>query len=190
MIKYPEPGKVKTRLAKEIGDEKAADVYRQIAGRIMKNTLHTREYERMVFYDPAGRLRDFEAWLPGETFILQTGNDVGEKMDNAIRDLLEMGAEKAVLTGADIPELTAEIMIQAFVALDDADIVIGPARDGGYYLIGMKVPHPEIFRNIPWSTEKVYQKTVDNMNRMGLSYRTVTTLSDLDRKGDLEQFGL
>jgi len=190
MIKYPEPGKVKTRLAKEIGDEEAADVCRQIAERIMKNTLHTREYERMVFYDPAERLRDFEAWVPGEQLILQCGNGVGERMDNAIRDLLKTGAEKAVLTGADIPELSAEIIIRAFAALDDADVVIGPAGDGGYYLIGMKTPHPEIFRNIPWSTEKVYQKTVDNMNRMGLSYRTVTTLSDLDRKEDLEQFGL
>jgi len=156
----------------------------------MKNTLHTREYERMVFYDPAERLRDFEAWVPGEQLILQCGNGVGERMDNAIRDLLKTGAEKAVLTGADIPELSAEIIIRAFAALDDADVVIGPARDGGYYLIGMKTPHPEIFRNIPWSTEKVYQKTVDIINQMDLSYQTVTTLSDMDRKEDLERFFL
>jgi rSAM/selenodomain-associated transferase 1 len=188
MIKYPEPGRVKTRLAKDIGVDAAAVVCRQLAERVMENTLPlSDEVSRVIFYDPPGRLRDFEAWFPDGHFVAQRGNDVGERMDNAIRDLLSQGAEKAVITGADIPDLNAEIIIQAFAALDHADIVIGPARDGGYYLIGMKSPHPEIFRNIPWSTGKVYQESVGIMNQMGLIYRTVTTLSDLDTIEDFDE---
>ncbi|MDP2157648.1 MAG: TIGR04282 family arsenosugar biosynthesis glycosyltransferase [Nitrospirota bacterium] len=247
MIKYPEPGRVKTRLAKEIGNRRAAEIYRQLAVQILKQTdpvsfrRHPvqcptlkkggwgdlnenslcREisptpslptvgrteppkrgisencsrgettpvaYRRIVLYDPPERLHDFELWLPGNQFIPQHGDDVGERMDNAIRELLACGAEKAVLTGADIPDLSAEIIVKAFAALDQADIVIGPAADGGYYLIGMKKPHSEIFQGIPWSTERVFETTVCRIRKLQLSYISTITLSDIDRLEDLKHF--
>lgn len=189
MIKYPEPGKVKTRLAKDIGDVKAAEIYRQIAEMILTNTTPTDQgYDRIVLYDPLERLHDFEQWLGHEQFVSQQGDDVGERMDNAIRELLARGAEKAVLTGADIPELNAKILSEAFAALDDADIVIGPAEDGGYYLIGMKEPHGELFRGIPWSTPRVHTETVLIIEQLHLRYRYVKTLSDLDTPEDYNRF--
>jgi len=186
MIKYPEPGRVKTRLAKDIGDSRAAAVYRQVVELIMTNTSPSgQEYGRVVLYDPSERLSDFEQWLPGHDFMLQLGHDVGERMDNAIRDLLAQGAEKVVLTGADIPALNAAIITRAFAALDHADVVIGPAADGGYYLIGMKEPHREIFQSIPWSTEKVFEVTVSRIRASELSCSQIVTLFDIDRVEDL-----
>ena len=186
MIKYPEPGRVKTRLAGDIGPEKAALICRHMTERIMKQTAPVAaEYERFVFYDPQERVQDFVSWLPHEKFMLQTGGDVGERMDNAISYLLENGAEKAVITGADIPDLTSRIIIQAFEMLDHVDVVVGPARDGGYYLIGMKSPMPELFRNIPWSTKDVFSETVRTLKHSGKSYGVLPALSDLDTIEDL-----
>jgi len=212
MIKYPEPGKVKTRLAKDVGHEKAAEVYKHLVDKVMKNTRPSfigspfikrpplpkrgipdiplgaqyceMMYERIIFYDPPERLTDFEAWFSGERFIQQRGTDVGERMDNVVSDLLNRGAKKAVITGADIPNLSNKIIEIAFRELDHADIVIGPAKDGGYYLIGMKSPHAEIFKNIPWSTGRVFEETMKIIEKLQLTCKTIITLSDLDTEDD------
>lgn len=189
MVKYPEPGKVKTRLAGDIGTEKAALICRQITERVMKQTISgAGEYDRFVFYDPPERVNDFESWLPHERFICQTGGDVGERMDNAIRYLLECGAKKAVITGADIPDLANGIVMQAFEMLDHADVVVGPAYDGGYYLVGMKSPLPELFRNIPWSTKDVFTETVRTLKHLEKSCEVLPVLSDLDTIEELGRF--
>ena len=186
MIKYPEPGRVKTRLAGDIGTEKAALICRKIAERVMKQTIpEAGKYDRFVFYDPPEKIRDFLSWFPDEKFIAQTDGDVGERMDNAIRYLLENGAKKAVITGADIPELSSKIIIEAFEMLDKADVVVGPAHDGGYYLIGMKSTMPELFRNIHWSTKEVFSETVSVLENSGKSYGVIPMLSDLDTIEDL-----
>jgi rSAM/selenodomain-associated transferase 1 len=241
MIKYPEPGKVKTRLAKDVGHEKAAEVYKHLVDKVMKNTRPSfigspfiqppplpkggwgdlseesrnnqisptpsfpkrgisdiplgaqnceMMYERIIFYDPPERLPDFETWFPGEEMIQQRGHDVGVRMDNVIRDLLDMGAKKAVITGADIPDLTSVIIMEAFTALDSADVVVGPARDGGYYLIGMKAPHPEIFQNMPWSTGRVLEETMRIIRKLQLRCASITTLSDLDTEEDYKRLSL
>lgn len=184
-IKFPEPGKVKTRLAKDLGNKKAADIYRQVVELILKNTSpFDHAYDRIVFYDPVARQKDFAEWLPEEQLILQQGSDVGARMHNAIRVLLDRGGEKVVLTGADIPDLSGRIIESAFQELTRADIVIGPARDGGYYLIGMKSPHAEIFRNIPWSTGRVFEETMRRIAKLQLGCAGVTALSDLDTADD------
>ena len=190
MIKYPDPGRVKTRLAGDIGVRKAAMICRQIAERLIEQTIPpvAGEYDRFVFYDPPERMQDFVSWLPHEKFIAQSGSDVGERMNNAIRHLLENGAKKAVITGADIPDLTSRIIIQAFEMLDLADVVVGPAHDGGYYLIGTKSPIPEMFSNIPWSTGDVFSETVRAIKHSGKSYGVLPVLSDLDTIEDLGIF--
>jgi rSAM/selenodomain-associated transferase 1 len=147
-------------------------------------------YERIIFYDPPERLPDFEAWFSGEEMIQQRGHDVGVRMDNVIRDLLGRGAKKAVITGADIPDLTSVIIMEAFTALDQADSVIGPARDGGYYLIGMKSPHAEIFQDIPWSTDRVFEETMRIIEKLQLSCKPIITLSDLDTADDYKRMFL
>jgi len=186
MIKYPEPGKVKTRLAKDIGNSRAAEIYRHVAEAVMTNTAPVDQgYDRIVFYDPLERLHDFKQWLPGNHFIVQQGDDVGERMDRAIRELMARGAGKAVLTGGDIPALNSTIISGAFAALNHADIVIGPAADGGYYLIGMNEPHGEIFRSIPWSTERVFERTIKTIEELHLTVAGMPVLSDIDRVEDL-----
>lgn len=188
-MKYPELGRVKTRLAKDIGHKKAAEIYRQLAGQTIKNTFPVdQKYRRIVFFDPPDRMKDFQAWLEGEEFIPQQGNDIGERMDRAIRELLGLGAEKVVLTGADIPALNSAIIAKAFATLDHADIVIGPAADGGYYLIGMKEPHGEIFYGIPWSSGEVLKQTVRVIEDQKLQYQSLITLSDLDTASDYQRF--
>jgi len=186
MIKYPEPGRVKTRLAGDIGPEQAALICRKITELVMKQTMPDAEkYDRFVFYDPPERVRDFQSWFPNEKFIAQTGSDVGERMDKAIRHLLKNGAEKAVITGTDIPDLTSRIIIQAFEMLDRADVVVGPALDGGYYLIGMKSSMPELFCDITWSTKDVFSETIRTLKHSGKSYGVLPVLSDLDTIEDL-----
>ena len=184
--KFPEPGKVKTRLARDIGPDAAADVCRRIAEYVLKRTASEDSgYRRIIFYMPETMRQQFSDWMPGEVLRAQTGGDVGERMDNALKELFDMGAEKAIVIGSDIPGLHTGIIVQAFHKLDSSDVVIGPARDGGYYLIGMKSPHPEIFRNMMWGTEKVFKETVTIIEKMGLSYGVVATLFDVD---DLDDF--
>ncbi len=186
MIKYPEPGRVKTRLATDLGPEKAALICKQLTERVIRQTIPPAgEYSRFVFYDPPERSPDFAAWLPGENFRVQKGCDVGERMDNAIRYLLESGAEKAVITGVDIPDLSSGIIIQAFEMLASADVAVGPACDGGYYLIGMKSPMPELFCDIHWSTRDVFAETVSILRHSGRSFGVLPLLSDLDTIEDL-----
>ncbi len=180
-VKFPEPGQVKTRLAKDIGPLAASAFYRRIAEYVLKRTAPLDSgYLRIVFYTPEEEKEGFEEWLKGEVFRAQRGDDVGERMANALREMFEMGAEKAIVVGADIPGLHRGIVDRAFGQLDSSDIVIGPAMDGGYYLIGMKSAHPEVFLNIDWGTADVLTRTLFNIKETGLLYRTVETLFDVD----------
>jgi uncharacterized protein len=184
-LKFPVPGKVKTRLAINIGKEAASDFYRRLAEHVLKNTAPKGTgYERLIFFTPDSMRSEFGKWLPGEELRVQRGKDIGERMHHALSEMLEMGAENAIVIGADIPGLNRTIIERAFQTLKTAQIVIGPAMDGGYYLIGMKFPHPEIFRDIPWSTEEVFERTVSRIEEKRLRYELVDTLFDVDRLED------
>lgn len=177
---------MKTRIAKDTGFDYAAGAYRRIAEEVLLETLPgDGEYKRIIFYSPRNMERHFRSWLPGEILVAQEGRDVGERMGNAMKALFCEGALKVVITGIDIPELDREVVKDAFKKLDSADVVIGPAVDGGYYLIGMKSLHPEIFRDISWSTEKVFRQTVSVIDTLKLRYETLITLSDVDTLEDL-----
>ncbi|MBI5101150.1 MAG: TIGR04282 family arsenosugar biosynthesis glycosyltransferase [Nitrospirae bacterium] len=189
MIKYPDPGRVKTRLAADIGPADAAVLSREITERVMEQTTPpSGGYVRFVFYGPPERTDEFGSWLPDEKLICQRGGDIGERMHNAVTCLFDNGADKAVITGSDIPDLAKETVLQAFELLEGADVVIGPALDGGYYLIGMKSPMPVLFRDIPWSTEDVYSETVGAITRSGRSYKCLPALSDIDTVEGLRSY--
>ncbi|MBI5640894.1 MAG: TIGR04282 family arsenosugar biosynthesis glycosyltransferase [Nitrospirae bacterium] len=186
LMKFPEPGKVKTRLAEEIGDKEAAETFRLIAERLMEATQPLQsEYARVLFYAPADRKEEFRRWFPGEELLAQKGDDIGEIMANALKDLFDRGASKAVITGSDIPDLDRGVLRQAFCELNNDEIVIGPATDGGYYLIGMRSLHEPVFRGLPWGTENVFHDTLSVIRRLKLTYKTVGTLSDVDTREDL-----
>jgi len=186
LAKYPAAGKVKTRLARNIGIHEAAAAYKSIAEDVLRNTFPSGgEYERIICYSPSYMKERFEIWLPGERLISQRGEDLGAVMDNALKSLFNIGASDAVIAGVDIPDLNKAIIEQAFREIEQADIVIGPAADGGYYLIGMKSPQPGIFRDISWSTDTVFKETISVIEKLGLTYKTTVTLSDVDRVEDL-----
>ncbi len=188
LCRFPEPGKVKTRLARGIGREEAALFYRGIAETIMQNTApQGGGYERVLFYSPEDRRDAFGQWFPRERLVPQRGGDLGAVMKHALEDLLAMGAARAVITGSDIPQLNSRIVSQAFLELEQCDIVLGPADDGGYYLIGMKTVYAALFRGKTWGSRKVFGETLDAIRDSGLTWKTVVRLSDVDTAEDLKK---
>ena len=181
-IKNPVLGKVKTRLAAGIGDRKALEVYNQLLEITRKAALKT-NCTRNVFYSDE---IENDAWDEDKfNKFVQEGNSLGERMKNAFEQIFALGADEAIIIGSDCPELNTDIIHQAFEALNEKDAVIGPAKDGGYYLLGMKKPLPFVFENKEWSTDSVFKDTTNDLHTNGLSFGLVRQLSDVDTVDDL-----
>lgn len=187
--KYPEPGKVKSRIASELGAERAAEIYSRIAKAVIEKVSTSDTHRTIIFYDPPERENEIKLWLGinKHSYERQPGSTIGEKMSNSFRDVFSRGAEKAVLIGTDIPEITAGTVNAAFGLLDETDVVLGPAEDGGYYLMGLRNPEPLLFRDIEWSTNLVLSQTIDRIKERKLSYNLLQTLKDVDTAGDIDQ---
>lgn len=181
--KNPEIGKVKTRLAKTIGDEKALMIY-------LKLLEHTYAIADKVFADKAvfysEKVQEFDI-LDYYKFpkFLQKGKELGERMDRAFGQAFGQHYEKVVIIGSDCYELTPEIIEDALAALDNHNVVVGPAKDGGYYLLGMDRHYSHLFRNKVWSTEDVLLDTLLDLKKLKLSYTLLPTLTDVDEEEDL-----
>lgn len=183
--KYPEPGRVKTRLARSIGPERAALLYQEMVETVVAKTAPTNgEYRRTVYFDPPERRSDFEKWFCSLTMKSQCEGDLGSRMRTAIAESLQAGADRSVLIGSDCPAVNRELIVEAFRKLADADLVIGPASDGGYYLIGMKAVH-DVFAGIPWSTGRVFAETIRRIMKAGLTVSLLPILADVDQASDL-----
>lgn len=179
-------GKVKTRLAVSIGDEKALEVYEWL-------TAYTHEQLRGLNVDKFLFYSDFIAEYPdgslsGYQYEVQSGEDLGERMRNAFAHLFAKGYKSVVIIGTDCPYLTSSDLNKAFLNLSQADLVFGPAKDGGYYLLGMSGFFPEIFKDIPWSTSKVLETTLDRADKQNLDYEFLKILSDIDTLEDWKIF--
>jgi len=182
-VKNPVPGKVKTRLARSIGDQQAADVYRQLLLHT-KSITHQLAVDKFVYY--ADDIAENDLWeSPAYQKRQQQGGDLGERMVGAFAACFDAGYNRVVIIGSDCAEITAAHIEQAFAALSTTDLVIGPATDGGYYLLGMKKRSQGLFENIPWSTDAVMSSTLQKVNELGLNYLLIETLSDID---DLEAY--
>lgn len=176
-------GKVKTRLAQDIGDEKALLVYEKLLNKTLEISLPLR-CPKFVYYDEA--INPHDLWnVAGYVKKLQEGADLGERMFNAFKDLLYLGFEKVLIIGSDCFELKTEIIEDAFRSLSEYKAVIGPASDGGYYLLGMNVLIPELFFDKAWSTDQLMEQTINELSRMGISYDLLQELNDID---DIEDF--
>jgi len=183
--KYPVPGLVKTRLAKDIGDILASMVYRCFVQTVVART-HSNQYATIVFFTPAEKQVEIQQWLGAEQeYVLQQGDSLGKKLADAFENVFKQGAEKAVVIGTDSPLLDDLNIEKAFNALDTADCVIGPAQDGGYYLLGMKKLYLEIFDLDEFSTDKVYANTKAKIDGLDLSIEILETHFDVDTKQDL-----
>lgn len=182
-VKYPEPGKVKTRLAKSVGFVQAARMYRTLAEEnwrmLVQNRL--RLGKLVVAYDPPEQLEAIQNWLEvADAYVPQEGKDLGERLEHAFRFWFDKGCHSVIALGSDTLQLSIEEIVQGTKALISHDAVIGPARDGGYYLIGTSREHPSIFKNIPWSSTQVFESTLTRLNERNLSYYLLQKLEDLD----------
>jgi len=185
-LKEPRPGAVKSRLAARIGAEAAAAVYRAIADEEIRRTApRGDEYERRFLFDPPDSGPRIAEWLPGQIILPQGGGDLGERMARAFADAFASGARRVALVGTDVPALSYEDVRGALDSLDEHDVALGPATDGGYYLIALKGPEPELFRGIRWSSGEVLTATLDRAARRGLSVRVLRTIGDVDTVEDL-----
>ncbi len=185
-LKYPEPGKVKTRLSRDIGKDKAAEIYSWMAETVVHNLAKSNLHKTIIFFDPPERKIDVEYWLNHSHRLLpQEGKSLGERMRNAFREVFSHGAAKAIIIGTDCVEISDEIISQAFDALDLVDVVLGPAEDGGYYLLGLKKQIPEIFDDIDWSTELVFNQTLRKIEEQGLKFLLLKKLRDIDTVNEL-----
>ena len=184
----PEPGRSKTRLIPVLGADGAADLQRQMT---LHTVAHAREVARREPIALEVRFADGTAdpmreWLGGGMdYFPQGEGDLGARMEGAFRDAFSRGAERVVLVGTDCPGLEAPVMRAAFAALRRKEVVLGPATDGGYWLIGLRRPAPELFTDMPWSTGSVFERTRDRARSLGLSVHFLETLPDVDRPEDL-----
>ncbi len=181
----PEPGRVKTRLAREIGEAAALEVYRELGTAVMAAVGRLRDCEVLVAYTPADREGVVRGWLgsaPG--YEPQPDGDLGARMLGAIAGRCAAGAERVVVIGTDCPDLDPELLEAAFARLDRNDAVFGPAADGGYYLVGMKRPIPELFREIPWSTPATLSATLARAAGAGVSVALLEERRDVDTAED------
>ena len=180
----PELGKVKSRLAKGIGKENALTIYKKLL-------QHTREVvtqvdcDRWVGYSVS--IRDNDMWATRDfKKFKQEGDDLGDRMKHAFKAAFAAGHKKVIIVGSDLYDLRARHIEEAFAALDTQETVIGPAKDGGYYLLGMKSLIPEVFSNKEWGTETVYEATLSNLSKEKL--HTLEELNDIDFAEDLKPY--
>jgi rSAM/selenodomain-associated transferase 1 len=192
MAKYAEFGKVKSRLAADIGHSRALKVYRQLLQRAVRVTcnLDGAEYFRVSFVMPESAVQSFRQEYAGFDLVTaQHGDDLGERMLNAFMTLSKTrGIGKSYLIGADIPEIDGQTITTANELLDKNDLVLGPTLDGGYYLIGLKKVCPELFAGIEWGTNKVFQQTMTVAVKKGMTVGLLPELRDLDDLDDFNYF--
>jgi rSAM/selenodomain-associated transferase 1 len=189
-MRTPQPGKVKTRLARSLGNEKAAEFYRLCTDATLKEIGQlSQEVDKYIsFTEPSDKYEMKRLTGLGFKVAVQEGESLGQRLCNAFGRVLENGAQRVVIVASDVPDLSASIMTDAISSLDNSDVVIGPCYDGGYYLIGMKELHEELFNGISWGTERVYQQTLDAAKENGLTVNQLPILMDIDTEADLHQW--
>ncbi len=184
-VKNPRLGNVKTRLAHSIGERKALEVYLKLLEKTHQCVMKV-PVDICVYYSDYIDKNDL--W-ENDLFLkhIQFGADLGERMYNAINTSLSDSYEKVCLIGTDIPHLSSDIIDEAFSKLNDTDIILGPSKDGGYYLIGMKAAHSKLFKNILWSTSQVLFQTQRNAEKHNLKVGLLQELNDIDTLEDIDE---
>jgi len=187
--RYPKPGETKTRLVPVLGEQGAAELHRRMAERIVEAGGALKRFRPVsleIRYH-GGTESEMSQWLgPDHLYKLQGDGDLGERMFSALDEAFAAGSERVVLIGTDIPRLNREILQKALQELRSHDLVLGPATDGGYYLIGLsRRPDRALFTDVTWGTQTVLESTLAVARKLGLSTGLVDPLSDVDRPDDL-----
>ncbi len=186
--RYPEVGKAKTRLIPALGPEGATALYRQLAEHMLVQVQafkHQHPLEVEVRFT-GGTQELMQRWLGQDLLYTEQGTgDLGKRMARSLQAAFAGGVQRAIIIGTDCPQLDTAILQSAFEALAQQDLVLGPATDGGYYLIGLRRFVPELFVDIPWSTATVFSKTLAIATHLNLTIAQLPTLTDIDYPEDL-----
>lgn len=181
-VRRPQLGKVKTRLAAAIGEEAALAVYKKLLAHTQTITS-VLTCDKFVFY--AEEIEDDDIWNKGYCKQMQANAGLGERMKAAFSLVFQKGYERVCIIGSDCFELTARLIRHAFDLLLEKELVIGPAADGGYYLLGMKNSLKDVFDGVAWSTDKVLLQTEEKIKEQNLLYALLPVLTDVDTVDDL-----
>lgn len=192
LTRYPQPGQVKTRLIPLLGSTQAADVHAYLAKRTLAAAREVRRRRKtgLALWYTGGTEEQMRNWVDGDILLVeQQGNDLGERMATAFHGAWARGVARAVLAGTDCPSLGAPLFAEALDHLRAFDMVIGPAHDGGYYLIGLRREAANktagLFSGIAWGSPDTFSRTMELAERAGLSTATLKKLHDIDRPEDL-----
>lgn len=194
--RYPEAGRVKTRLIPELGAQGAADMHRTMTEHVVRTAgllAEERQVRVSVCHD-GGSAQQMEQWLGPDLFYFeQAEGDLGRRMLRALADAWDRGAARTVLAGSDCPGIDRQIFLDALIALKYSQLVLGPAADGGYYLIGAANGLPlgkmeALLTGIAWGTGAVFRQTLDRTRSAGVTVSILKELHDIDHPGDLAYF--
>jgi rSAM/selenodomain-associated transferase 1 len=187
--RFPRPGCTKTRLIPVLGPKGACRLHRDLTEKVVAQVLRARKNYPLLMeiHFSGGSRKQMAGWLGRDfEYVLQAEGDIGVRMRLAFQKAFRRGWKQVVLIGSDIPDLTAAIIRESFEGLTNHDLVLGPARDGGYYLIGLKADRPELFGpSILWGSEEVLKNTLITADQLGLSAALLERLRDVDRPEDL-----
>jgi uncharacterized protein len=179
----PIKGKVKTRLAHSIGEARTLQIYRNLLSNTIQSAKELDCQILLLVTDPITKTVHLD-WTESLPFEIQCGGDLGQRMSMVFERYCKEG-RSVILMGSDCPDLDSAHLKSAIDGLKHADVVLGPASDGGYYLIGMKKHHPELFINIEWSSDKVLMKTLEKIKSIDANLHLLPVLTDIDTEEDL-----
>ena len=187
MAKAPEAGRVKTRLCPPLSPDDAAELYRCFLLDKIAQARGVAGAERVLAYAPAQAAAVFEALAPDFALLAQRGDDLTARLVAVCDDLFRGGFDAAIMIDSDTPTLPTERLERAVALMSEGapDLVLGPSEDGGYYLIGLRRPHPELFEGMPWSTPAVLEETLRRARALGLSSTRLEAWYDVDTAADL-----
>ena len=184
-IKNAIPGKVKTRLAKDLGNDIACDIYKNLLS-ITDRAISNVQCDSIIYY---GENIEQDGWETSTKKVQSHGN-LGDRMLHAFTESFEAGYEQIIIVGSDLPDLSSDIISEAFDKLNDTDVVIGPAEDGGYYLLGQKTVNLSIFQNMPWSQDSLLDITLSKLKKDNKTFTLLQSLNDIDDIDDLKNSSL
>jgi rSAM/selenodomain-associated transferase 1 len=189
MAKAPRAGEVKTRLCPPLSPVQAAELAEAFLLDVIEAVRSLEMATPVIAYAPADARALFEALAPDFALVLQRGADLGERLAHVFDDLLATSAQAAIVIGSDAPTLPRAILDAGVDRIGRADLVLGPSEDGGYYLIGLREPRPELFADIAWSTGTVFEATTARARARGLRTAILPIWFDVDTGRDLERLG-
>ncbi len=188
--RYPSPGTTKTRLIPTLGPEGAAALQQQMTEHITRQCLSFIEHQEasLQIYHHGGCNQDMTQWLGPHHYTIQPEGDLGSRISSALTAAINKGFGKIIILGSDCPGITPDLLQKALLTLTETDLVLGPAHDGGYYLIGLKQDSTCLFEDISWGTNMVLQQTIKKAQAATMTIGLLEVLNDIDRPEDIKHF--